>query len=177
MEPKTPVYEVLGREIERLRALDYQDDGGATLNCDGSHFEGEGVAIGLNSLNLNLTASCNAPAMEFLQGYRYAMDEFDVKLGLFKFPQSFAFSVDLSVVLPVGQLDLAIKTARLLRQHSVWQFGTPGVDHETGFSGDEPMNLGLTDMLVVIRMLKRGILPSNLLATVEAEQTEFLALV
>lgn len=99
---------------------------GGTFNLDGSSYRGSGHAVAVYSLNIDVADFTPANLQKFLENNRKLIASNDLKIGMYVINASgnspAKVALDLTVVTPTGQGDLAMEIAARLRQESVWDF-------------------------------------------------------
>lgn len=112
------------RAIRDLGKLSLEDEGGDTLNLDGSKYTGGGVAIPVLSKNFDdyqkmttddIGKFINPENVEYV-----AAGGSVLKAGIYKFPNSTKASVDLNIIAPREKRDEGVKIAGELGQESAF---------------------------------------------------------
>ena len=125
---------------------------GGTYNMDGTTYDGNGIAVGVDSLPPMTAKQITDEKVEtfrqkFMQGHKPWE-----KIGLFKFPEDRYASVDFTLILPKERLELAKKIGIYTRQHSIYDIETDELI-ELGFSGKNNKNLNGHELAVVRKII------------------------
>lgn len=114
--------------IRDLGKLSLEDEGGDTLNLDGSKYTGGGVAIPVLSKNVDdyrkmttddIGKFINPENIEYV-----AAGGSVLKAGIYKFPNSTKASIDLNIIAPREKLEEGVKIAGELGQESAFNLDT-----------------------------------------------------
>jgi len=135
---------------------------GETFNMDGSRYTGGGIAVAVISKNFNtqkLTPEMvNKQIQKFIKNHRL-----NEKIGVFTLEETNGetSSIDLALIIPQEQRDLAIRLGAHTKQQSLWDFDNNELIYtgrnDTGFANK---NLTMTQLRAVQDALEKGTLPS-----------------
>jgi len=128
------------QEIENLKKLPIEEEGGATMNLDGSKYEKGGLVIGLASKNIKPEELTPEMINDFIIENQESIGADNVKVGIYKFPNENKASIDITIIAPVSMKDRALEIARELGQESIFNLDT-FENIKTGATGDSPKKL------------------------------------
>jgi hypothetical protein len=112
-------------EVDRIKSVAQEAEDGVTLNLDGTKYEGGGLVVPVDSKNV--TAEEITPEMiaDFLEeNVDKIGDPSNVKIGLYKFPNSNQVSIDLNIIAPSEARDAAIEFGKKADQESLFDLDT-----------------------------------------------------
>jgi len=145
-------------QLDRLKVVPRKDEDGATLNVDGTNYEGGGLVITVNSVNTNSWTITPAMVQSFLESNREVIFSNASKIGLYKFPDSADILIDLNVVVPAANRAVALEFGKLAGQESLFDLDTPE-NVKTGESGESPMSFTFEQYREIAESLEAGVLP------------------
>jgi hypothetical protein len=155
-------------EVERVKSLVAEDEDGATLNLDGTKYEGVGLVVPVDSINTTIEELTPEMIADFVEERQDMIgDAGVVKAGIYKFPNSNQVSIDLNVVVPETSREQAIEFGRLADQESLFDLGT-FENVKTGGTGKNPMKFTPEQHREIAKALKEGRLPNVFEQTTEA---------
>ena len=143
-------------------ALPISAEDGATFNLDGTKYDGVGLVVPMKSLEGNTTQEKLSPEMigKFTkENEENISDESMVKMGIYKFPDKVDVSVDINIVIPNENRDVALEFGRLIGQKSLFDLSTFEYV-ETGADGLNPMDLTAEQFREAATSLKNGVMPA-----------------
>jgi hypothetical protein len=147
-------------EVERLKTLAPEVEDGATLNLDGSKYEGVGLVVPVDSINTTTEEITPEMIADFVESRQEMIgDAGVVKAGVYKFPNSNQVSIDLSVVVPETSREQAIEFGKLADQESLFDLGT-FENVKTGGTGLNPMKFTPEQHREIATALKEGRVPN-----------------
>ena len=156
-------------EVERVKSLATDAEDGATLNLDGSKYEGVGLVVPVDSVNTTMEELTPEMIADFVEERQDMIgDAGVVKAGIYKFPNSNQVSIDLSVVVPETSREQAIEFGKLSDQESLYDLGS-GENVKTGGTGKNPMKFTPEQHREIATALKEGRVPNVFGPTVEQE--------
>lgn len=156
-------------EVDRVKSLTDDVEDGATLNLDGSKYDGVGLVVPVDSVNTTREELTPEMIADFVEERQEMIgDAGVVKAGVYKFPNSNQVSIDLNVVVPETSRELAIEFGRLADQESLFDLGT-GENVKTGGTGKNPMKFTPEQHREIATALKEGRMPNVFGPTVEQE--------
>ena len=138
---------------------------GETFNMNGSRYTGGGIAVAVISENFDtqkLTPEMvNKQIQKFMKNHRT-----NEKIGVFTLEETNGetSSIDLALIIPQEQRDLAIRLGTYTEQQSLWDFDNNELIRlsNTGFANK---NLTMTQLRAVQNTLTKGFLPSFIVNT------------
>ena len=156
-------------EVDRVKSLATDAEDGATLNLDGSKYEGVGLVVPVDSVNTTMEELTPEMIADFVEERQDMIgDAGVVKAGIYKFPNSNQVSIDLSVVVPETSREQAIEFGKLSDQESLYDLGS-GENVKTGGTGKNPMKFTPEQHREIATALKEGRVPNVFGPTVEQE--------
>lgn len=144
--------------VDNLKSLPKEAEDGATLNVDGTKFEGTGLVVPLKSMNTTQAKLGTKMITDFAQ--RSPTSE-RFKLGLYKFPNEDTVSIDLNVLVDPKHKDVALEFARIAGQKSIFNLETFETTN-SGESGSSPKNFSVKQLNEIAEALAKGELPKFL---------------
>ncbi|NBW10109.1 MAG: hypothetical protein EBR82_18985 [Caulobacteraceae bacterium] len=148
-------------EIERLKGVDFAEDGGGTYTLDGSKHQGGGLVIPLASQNFNRNAITPEGITKFIDSHADKLSD-SVRWGLYKFKNSDTLSVDLSIVAKPEDTQNALLVGRALGQESLYDL-TNYENVQTGASGNNTLPLNAAQFKQIGEALFNGGVPFDVL--------------
>jgi hypothetical protein len=127
-------------EVDRLISLSKEAEDGATMNLDGSKYEGGGLAVPVGSVNMKQSELSPKAVADFVEKNNNKLSNDSFKLGLYKFPNKNEVSIDLNIVVPSENIDVAVQVGKALGQESLYNLDT-GENVKTGETGENPVTL------------------------------------
>lgn len=146
-------------EIRRLRTLDIGAEDGATLNLDGTKYEGNGLVVPVASVNYTQKTLNPRSLVKFIQSNaKNISNSGNFKVGLYKFPHSDMVSIDLNIVIDEANRDVALEFGKRAGQESLFNLGTFN-NEKTGASGLNPRAFTPEQFKEIATSLVNGQLP------------------
>lgn len=127
-------------EVDRVKALPVESEDGATMNLDGSKYEDGGLVIPLASKNMNASELTPEAIQSFIDENAESVGADNVKVGIYKFPNSNQVSVDINIVADSSVREEAIAIGKELGQESLFDLDT-FENVKTGSDGMNPKKL------------------------------------
>jgi hypothetical protein len=127
-------------EVDRVKALPVESEDGATMNLDGSKYEDGGLVIPLASKNMNSSELTPEVIQAFIDENAESVGANNVKVGIYKFPNSNQVSVDINIVADPSVREEAIAIGKELGQESLFDLDT-FENVKTGSDGMNPKKL------------------------------------
>ncbi len=156
-------------EVQRVKSLTQDAEDGATLNLDGTKYEGTGLVVPVDSINTTIEELTPEMVADFVEERQDMIgDAGVVKAGIYKFPNSNQVSIDLSVVVPETSREQALEFGKLAGQESLFDLGT-FENVKTGATGENPMKFTPEQHREIATALKEGRLPNVFGPTIEQE--------
>ena len=140
-------------EVERVKALPKESEDGATMNLDGSKYEGGGLVIPLASKNMDASELTPEAIQEFIDENAESIGEDNVKVGIYKFPNSNQVSIDISIVADPSMREEGIAIGKELGQESLFDLDT-FENVKTGADGMNPKKLSPSEFRDIQQRLK-----------------------
>lgn len=140
-------------EVERVKALPKESEDGATMNLDGSKYEGGGLVIPLASKNMDASELTPEAIQEFINENAESIGEDNVKVGIYKFPNSNQVSIDISIVADPSMREEGIAIGKELGQESLFDLDT-FENVKTGADGMNPKKLSPSEFRDIQQRLK-----------------------
>jgi hypothetical protein len=132
---------------------------GATLNMNGTQYDGVGIAVGVNNMAIMSPQSLSSEKVNSLKQQFMAGHSPVEKIG-FWVDENNEVSIDLSLVLPPEQMELAKTIGTYTRQNSIYDIETD-VETKLGFSGNNNRDLTLEELNVVREMIEELSMRTN----------------
>lgn len=151
---KNIIDEYASKEVERLKSLPVDsDEDGATMNLDGSKYEDGGLVIPVASVNMKSSELTTEAIREFINENSESIGADNVKVGIYKFPNSDDVSIDINIVADRSMRAEALKIGRELGQESLFDLDK-GKNIKTGADGKNPKKLTPKEFLEIQERLK-----------------------
>jgi len=150
-------------EVDRVVNLDEASEDGATFNIDGTKYEGGGMIVPVASKNLYEGELTPQAISEFVEENKDKIGNNTVKVGIYKFPNSKKYSIDLNIVADSKNKSVALEIGRILGQESLYNLDTYQ-NEKTGATGQNPMQLTSEQFREVQSALSKGEIPNFLKA-------------
>ena len=145
-------------EVERLKALGEEAEDGATLNIDGTEYDGGGLVVPAGSINTSQEDITPEAIADFFESNKGKIGADNVKVGLYKFPGSNKISIDLNVVAPREFRAVALEFGRMAGQDSLYDLDS-GEYVNTGADGSNPSEFTDAEFKAISEALSRGEMP------------------
>lgn len=127
-------------EVDRVKTLPAESEDGATMNLDGSKYEGGGLVIPLASKNMDASELTPQAIQDFIDENAESVGADNVKVGIYKFPNSNQVSVDINIVADPSNREEALAIGKELGQESLFDLNT-FENVKTGADGMNPKKL------------------------------------
>ena len=157
------------REIARVKRLPLKAEDGATMNLDGSKYEGGGLVIPIASKNLKVSDLEVDGIQSFVDENSESIGADNVKVGIYKFPDSKDSSIDINIVADPSMREEALRIGRELGQESLYDLDT-GQNIKTGADGKNPKKLTPSEFLKIQERLQPNTKPISKEAQGELDQ-------
>ena len=123
-------------EVNRIKSLPIENEDGATLNLDGSRYDGDGIVVPIASINTTQEKVTPKLIDEFIEQNRERIGSGErVTIGVYKFPNSDKVSIDLNLIADKSKAKEAVAIAKELGQFSVYDTSN-GETITTGETGE-----------------------------------------
>ena len=137
-ESRKAIEENTVEEITRLKGLNKKAEDGATMNLDGTKYEGGGLVVPVESMNTTQGKLTPKMIADFVEANKSKIPEGSTfKVGLYKFPGKSQVSIDLNIVADPAHKDVALKFGKLAGQESLFNLDD-FQNLKTGASGANP---------------------------------------
>jgi hypothetical protein len=123
-EPVEEQEDYATKEIDRVKELPEESEDGATMNLDGTKYEGGGLVVPLASKNMDSSELTREAIDEFIEEHSESIGQDNVKVGIYKFPNSSKVSIDLNIVADPSMREEALAIGRELGQESLFDLDT-----------------------------------------------------
>lgn len=140
-------------EVERVKTLPAESEDGATMNLDGSKYEGGGLVIPLASKNMDASELTPQAIQDFIDENAESVGADNVKVGIYKFPNSNQVSIDINIVADPSNREEALAIGRELGQESLFDLDT-FENVKTGADGMNPKKLTPSEFRAIQERLK-----------------------
>lgn len=140
-------------EVERVKTLPAESEDGATMNLDGSKYEGGGLVIPLASKNMDASELTQQAIQDFIDENEESVGADNVKVGIYKFPNSNQVSIDVNIVADPSNREEALAIGRELGQESLFDLDT-FENVKTGADGMNPKKLTPSEFRAIQERLK-----------------------
>ena len=150
------------KDILDIKALPKEAYDGATLNLDGSKYEGVGLVVPADTRNTTQEELSPEMLEEFIEKNRDKIQEGReevVKVGLYKFEGSDKVSIDLNIIVPFEYKDMALEFGKKAGQKALFNLDT-FEDEYTGETGDSPKEFTDEEFREISRSLPQGVMPA-----------------
>ena len=112
-------------ETNRIKGLDAKAEDGQTFNLDGTTYNEGGLVVPVMSINTTQEEITPEKIAEFVEQNQESIgDAGVVKVGIYKFPNSNQVSIDLNIVVPSENREVALEFGRLAGQESLFDLST-----------------------------------------------------
>jgi hypothetical protein len=146
--------------IEEMKSIPVESDGGATINLDGSKYEGGGLVVPIGSRNFKASELTKEAVVKFIEDNLGKISGDAYKFGFYKFEGQDKISVDINVVVDPKYKDLGLKFGKMAGQKSLFNLDTMQED-ETGADGSNPMSFTDEQARAIGEAFSRGEFPSS----------------
>lgn len=143
--------------IARLKNAKEED--GATLNLDGTTYEGGGLVVPAGSVNVPQGKISADGLYKFLEDNEDKISSDIFKIGLYKFPDRSEVSYDLNIVIPREHREVALEFGKLSGQESLFDLDTYE-NIKTGSDGKNPRQFSGEELASIAKDLSEGKMPS-----------------
>jgi hypothetical protein len=146
--------------IEEMKSIPVESDGGATINLDGSKYEGGGLVVPIGSRNFKASELTKEAVVKFIEDNLGKISGDAYKFGFYKFEGQDKISVDINVVVDPKYKDLGLKFGKMAGQKSLFNLDTMQED-ETGADGSNPMSFTDEQARAIGEAFSRGEFPGS----------------
>ena len=140
-------------EVDRVKTLPAESEDGATMNLDGSKYEGGGLVIPLASKNMDASELTPQAIQDFVDENAESVGADNVKVGIYKFPNSNQVSIDINIVADPSNREEALAIGKELGQESLFDLDT-FENVKTGADGMNPKKLTPSEFRDIQERLK-----------------------
>ena len=140
-------------EIDKLKSLPIESEGGATMNLDGSKYENGGLVVPVTSINMKVSELTAEAIDNLIKENSESIGSDNVKVGIYKFPNSDNASIDINIVADRSMRSEALKIGKELGQESLFDLDT-FKNIKTGADGKNPKKLTPKEFLEIQDRLK-----------------------
>jgi hypothetical protein len=144
--------------VDAIKKVPLKEEDGVTLNVDGTPYQGGGLIVPFESINLNQPSITPQDISTFVDERSEKISSDSFKVGLYKFPEESTVSIDLNVVVPSENRDVAVEFAKFLGQESVYDIDT-GENIKTGATGMETLTLTNEETIEAEKALMENKMP------------------
>lgn len=140
-------------EIDKLKSLPTESESGATMNLDGSKYENGGLVLPVASVNMKVSDLTVEAVDNLIKENSESIGSDNVKVGIYKFPNSDNASIDINIVADRSMRSEALKIGKELGQESLFDLDT-FENIKTGADGKNPKKLTPKEFLEIQERLK-----------------------
>lgn len=133
----------LSKDILRIKKLGREATDGNTYEVTKDVYKKGGLILPVLSLNTTQSELSEELMDNFLREHKTLILTNDLKVGIYKFENSDAVSIDLNLVTPTSNKDMALKIAKALGQESIYNLDTNELE-VTGETGENTKSLDPT---------------------------------
>lgn len=145
-------------EVERVKALNPEQEDGATFDLSGQKYTGQGLVIPVVSENVTIEDLTPGRIADFLEANKGKIGD-STKVGIYKFPNSNNASIDLNIVVDPKFKDVGLQFGKLSGQESLFDLGT-FENVKTGATGANPMTFNDEEFKEISKALSEGRMPN-----------------
>lgn len=156
------------KDVDTIKSSSSETETGQTFNLDGTVYSEGGLVVPVASENLTQEELTPERIADFVEANSGSIGDQNVKVGIYKFPNSNEVSIDLNIVVPKENRDAAIEFGRQAGQESLFDLDT-FENIKTGSDGKNPIKFTGEQFKQISRDLKNGKVP-NLLAPKQKPQ-------
>lgn len=127
-------------DIDNFKSLPKEESSGNTYEVNKEVFKKGGIILPVVSINTTQEELSEELVDEFIKENKAIIVGNDLKLGIYKFPNSNVVSIDLNIITPESKKNIALPIAKALKQESIYNLST-GELITTGESGENVRNL------------------------------------
>lgn len=142
---------------------------GATFNNDGSLYTGGGLIVPVRSVNIPSSELTAERVAAFLKSKEDFISNNMYRVGIYKFENQDLCSIDLNIIVPDEQQELALRAGKWLGQKSLFSL-TTFEEIPTGADGSNPVKLNAEQTRYLGDAFQRDVLPSYMESTSIADQ-------
>ncbi len=150
---------VWSEKIDEIQSLPISDEGGSTLNVDGTEYTGGGLIVPIDSVNLTQGTLTKEAVLDFIEKNKEKIGSESVKVGFYKFENDDKVSIDLNLVVPAEYTDVALEFGRLAGQESLFNLDT-FKNIKTGSDGKNPKSFTAQEFNEISKSLAEGKMPN-----------------
>ena len=150
----------LDNEIKKMQKTTKADEGGVTLNLDGSTYKGGGLVVPIVSKNFKNTkkAFTKKEVKDFIELHSDKINNDIFKVSFFKFENQSELSVDLNIVVAPKFRDVALAFGKLAGQKALFDL-TTFKDVPTGETGANTKEFTTEEVRSIADSLVKGEMP------------------
>jgi hypothetical protein len=148
--------EYASKEVDRVKSLAPEVEDGATMNLDGTKYEGGGLVVPLASKNMKSSELTTESINDFIDEHAGSISRDNVKVGIYKFPDSDQVSIDLNIVADPSMKAQALEIGKELGQESLFDLNT-FENIKTGADGKTPKKLSPKELIDVQNKLSKDV--------------------
>jgi hypothetical protein len=155
---KAMVIENTTKEVSRINSLSLEAEDGATLNQDGTNYKGKGLVVPIASVNMKQSELTPEAINDFIESNSESIGADNVKVGLYKFPNSDQVSIDLNIVVDPKYREQALEFGKQSGQESLYDLET-FENIKTGGDGKNPTQYTPKQFKQISESLSKGFTP------------------
>jgi len=145
------------KEINRIKALPLAEESGATFELSGHVYSGIGIVVPILSINVTQQDLSLDLLNKFIDDNTEAL-AFNVKVGLYKFPDSDLCSIDLNIIVAPKFLGIALAFGKMAGQKALFNMETMQ-NEETGANGENTLSFTPQEFHEIATDLSQGGIP------------------
>lgn len=148
----------LNSEVDRIKSIISTYSDGVTLNLDGSTYLGKGVVVPITSVNTTQDKLSIESIVNFLKNTLGDVINPNLKVGLYKFEFSDQVSIDLNVIVPKENTDVALEYSKAAGQKSIFHLDV-FQEEFSGADGKNPLHFSPKEIKQIAEDLLNNKLP------------------
>ena len=124
-------------EVKRVKDETFVNDTGQTFNLDGTTYSDGGLVVPIASINTTQDELTPEMLSKFIDDNKgKLLNEESVKFGIYKFDNSDVVAIDLNILVPLENTDVAVQFARIAGQESIYNL----TNWKTEYTGANGLN-------------------------------------
>jgi len=151
--------EVINKEIQEVKTSPIAKECGCTFSLNGSIYRGGGLVVPIYSFNLRVNElSLYMVRLAISKAVKTFGNNRKIKVGIYKFPRSTKISIDINLVLPNSQKELALEFCKRAGQESIFNLST-FENIKTGADGNNPVKFTRKQLVEIVKSLSKFEMP------------------
>lgn len=170
--------EVINKEIQKVKTSPITREYGCTFSLNGSIYRRGGLVVPIYSFNLRYVNELSLDMIRVVisKTVKTFGNNRKIKVGIYKFPRSTKMSIDINLVLPNSQQELAVEFCKRAGQESIFNLST-FENIKTGADGNNPVEFTGKQLVEIVKSLSKFEMPKAVSETTTNKTKKEIAVI